>query len=70
MQTETTEYSNLISELENIVRGQGDDTLSIEPFFERIMASIEANGASFTITCYDLPSYLVYNIEKYMQEAY
>ena len=50
------EYGDLISSLEDIVRGQGDDTLNIPSFFQRIiMASIEANGIRFTETCYDLP---------------
>ena len=46
------EYSDLIESLEDIVRGEGDDTLNIPSFFERIMASIEANGIRFTETCY------------------
>ena len=64
------EYNDIISSLEDIVRGEGDDTLNIPSFLQRIMASIEANGTRFTETCYGLPSYLVRNIEEYMQETY
>lgn len=61
---------DLEDELEMIVRGDGDVDLNITSFFDRIMASIEANGVRFTETCYDLDSNFVKKVQAYMDEEF
>ena len=62
-------YEDIIIALEDIVRGEGDETLNISNFLQRIMANIEANGKDFTAMCYDLPISLVNVISEYMEKA-
>ena len=63
-------YVDIMDLLEDIVRGDGDETLDINDFLNRVMASIEANGRRYTETCYDLPSNVVRLVEEYMHNTY
>ena len=60
----------LEEQLETIVRNDGDDTLNIPSFFDRVMVSIEANGLRFTETCYGLPHSFVIEVNEYMNNSY
>ena len=70
MANNEAEYVDIMDLLEDIVRGDGDETLDINDFLDRVMASIEANGIRFTETCYDLPRNVVIKVNEYMNKTY
>ncbi len=61
----------LIKRLEIIVRGSGDVTLSVEPFFDKVVRALTAGNCSIptTVEVYELPIDFVEDVVHYISEV-
>ena len=53
---------NILNSLESIVRGQGDWSLNIASFYNKLAAEIESNGVAMTSTRNDIPEFILEDI--------
>jgi len=53
---------SILNSLENIVRGQGDSTLGISNFYNKLAAEIERNGVEMTSNINEIPEYILEQI--------
>jgi len=53
---------NILDSLENIVRSQGDNTLNIANFYNKLAAEIERNGVKTTSKINEIPEHILEQI--------
>ncbi len=62
----------LLKKLEEVVRGSGDNYLSITPFFERIVRALTVGGCSVSTVSeiYALPYSFVFDVQSYIDNSF
>jgi len=53
------EYKEIYNEIERIVRSEGDLTLNIENFINKILKELDVNSIDFTVRINQIPRYLI-----------